>query len=163
MAGVPYDLLDEDDLTDEKAFSHRGVTQSPGGVLIDFEKAFSDALEVIEMGEIERGFAAGDEGLRDLEGGFLLEQEGEADDGGARNRLVQFALGGRSGPLGVGEVDLLDGGKVVFGLSAGCRERGGEGGEEREMRLGWSVMTMRTPWPGPPWKNARTCQGWTGG
>jgi hypothetical protein len=31
------------------------------------------------------------------------------------------------------------------------------------MRLGWSVMTMRTPWPGPPWKNARTCQGWTGG
>ena len=34
MAGVPYDLLDEDDLPDEKAFSHRGVTQSPGGVLI---------------------------------------------------------------------------------------------------------------------------------
>lgn len=118
---------------------------------------------MIERGEIERDFAAGDEGLRDLESGFLPEQEGEADDDGARNRLVQFVLGDRSGSLGVGEVDLLDGGKVVLGLSAGYREREGEGGEEREMRLGWSVMTMRTPWPGHPWKNARTCQGGTGG
>ena len=57
------------------------------------------------MIEIERGFAAGDEGLRDREGGFRLEQEGEAEDGGARNRLAQFALGGRSGPLGVVEID----------------------------------------------------------
>jgi hypothetical protein len=60
--------------------------------------------------EIERGFAAGDEGLRDLEGGFLLEQEGEAEDGGARNRLAQFALGVVPG--------LLAWARLIFAMAA---------------------------------------------